>query len=120
MKVQTAATLGDDLGQILHGTFTGTIEAHCDRGRLLRWEIQETFKSGRVLLPHPLPRKPELVVGEIEALLQEGFSGRLVLHCNDGSVVRYVRHRTVLPGHLVALEEATAGPSGAKRGRSLS
>lgn len=118
MTVQTSATLMAGLEQILHGAFTGTIEGHCEHGTLVRWEIQETFKSGRVLLPPQSPdaRKPELVAGEVEELLRDGFTGRLVLHCNDGSVVRYIRHRTVVPGDLVPLEERTSRrPSGAKR-----
>lgn len=106
--MQTSATLGAELAQILHGAFTGMIEATCERGKLLRWEIQETLKSGRVERERPEPRDPDRFARELAVLLQGaegGFTGRLVLHCNDGAVVRYVRHRTLLPGQLVPLEE---------------
>lgn len=122
--VQTSTTIAADLAQILHGAFTGTIEALCERGAILNWEVNEVLKGGRIPAMPTEPATLARVTRDLEALLADegrAFTGRLVLHCNSGSVARYGRHRSLLPGQLVPLAEAAAAlPSGAKRGKSLS
>jgi len=120
MTVQTSATLATELAQILHGAFTGTIEVHCAQGHVERWEVQEVLKGGRIPALPIEPATLSRVARDLDSLLDDegrGFTGRLVLHCNSGSVARYGRHRTIIPGDLVPLEEVA--PTGAKRGRRL-
>lgn len=47
---------------------------------------------------------------ELEAILDESFNGQLILHCEDGSVVKYERRSVHRPriGH-VELEESGEG-----------
>lgn len=91
-----------DLKRILHDHFTGTVEVRRERGALA-WVIEDTFRAGRVRLEREQPRNLELVGAELEMLLSEG--GRVILHCNDGAVVRYARRRELAPGGAALLEE---------------
>ena len=34
---------------------------------------------------------------ELQALLDQGFTGQLILHCNAGSVVKYEKRETLRP-----------------------
>ncbi len=37
---------------------------------------------------------------EVEQLLAHGFTGQIILHCAQGSIVRYEKRETVIPGKL--------------------
>lgn len=95
--VQTSATLSARLAAVLHGGFVGTIELEVEAGTVVRWHVQETFKSGRIHERRAQPRDPERHAKELEVLLAPRFTGRIVCHCNDGAVVRYAKH-SVLDG----------------------
>lgn len=95
------ANLASRLAEVLHGAFVGTIELTCQAGDIQRWAIEETLKSGRVLEPRKAPRETDRYAAEIEHLLRQGdagFTGRLVLHCNDGAVIRIVPHWVIEEG----------------------
>jgi hypothetical protein len=94
--LQTTA-LATRLGVILHGVFVGTIELEAEKGTIVRWEIQETFKSGRILERRKTARDASRSAAEIQHLLDEdgGFTGKLTLHCNDGAVIRIARRSVV-------------------------
>lgn len=88
---QTAADRSTRLADILHGGFVGVIELTAESGRVVDWDVEETFKSGRVADRHLEPRDPDRFADELETLLADHFTGRIRAHCNDGTVVRWVR-----------------------------
>jgi len=104
-KVQTNANLGERLAGVLHGAFVGTIELTAEAGMVVRWEIDETFKSGRVAGPRLEPRDPERFARELTALLADRFTGRIRLFCTDGAVIRYARLSTLNGTHGTVLTE---------------
>jgi hypothetical protein len=103
--VQTAANLSQRLADVLHGAFVGTIDLTAEAGIVVRWEIDETFKSGRVADQRPPARDPNRFASELAALLAGRFTGRIRLHCNDGAVIRYARQSTLNGAHGDLLTE---------------
>jgi len=108
-RVQPSAVgvdaIARDLTRILHGGFTGLIEAHCERGRITRWDSTESLKGGRVLRPTIPARKEVEWYAEELLALAAGLTGWVRLKCMDGAVVQYERRQTLLAGDLVPLEE---------------
>ena len=102
--VQTAGPdpLVAGLTRILHGSFTGVIEAHFEGGRIVLWEPTESFKGGRVLR-EALPPRKEVVwyAGELERLAID-LTGLVRLKCMDGAVIQYERRQSLPAGDLLA------------------
>lgn len=93
--VQTPATLSERLAAILHGRFVGTIEMTCELGTVVHWDVQETLRSGHFAERRHAPRDPDRFAGELVHLLGERFTGRLVAHCSDGAIIRWVRKSSI-------------------------
>jgi len=42
---------------------------------------------------------------EVEQLLARGFTGRIILHCHEGAILRYVVEETRMPGKPNAVQQ---------------
>ena len=104
VPVQTIANLSSRLADVLHGGFVGTIELTADTGTVVRWDIEETLKSGRVNEHRKAPRDPDRFASELESLLADRFTGRIRLYCSDGAIIRYAR-RSVIDAEGTLLTE---------------
>lgn len=47
---------------------------------------------------------------ELQAILDRGFTGQLVLHCSQGTVVKYEKHETLRPAVVSTVDQVKPKP----------